>query len=87
MILNSYNNTEAENWRKQAGDLLADQDLAERVYTSRLIGKNPDLLMHGGGNTSVKINETNLNFVIKIISPKIDINRFFGDENPEKIIL
>ena len=25
-----------------------------------------------------KINETNLNFVIKIISPKIDINRFFG---------
>ena len=34
-----------------------------------------------------KINETNLNFVIKIISPKIDINRFFNDENPEKIIL
>jgi len=31
--------------------------------------------------------ETNLNFVIKIISPKIDINRFFADENPEKIIL
>ena len=28
----------------------------------------------------------NLNFVIKIISPKIDINRFFEDENPEKII-
>ena len=23
--------------------------LAERVYTSRLIGRNPDLLMHGGG--------------------------------------
>jgi len=36
---------------------------------------------------SKKINETNLNFVIKIISPKIDISRFFGDENPEKIIL
>ena len=34
-----------------------------------------------------KINETNLNFVIKIISPKIDINRFFGNENPEEIIL
>ena len=60
MILNSYNNTEAENWRKQAGDLLADQDLAERVYTSRLIGKNPDLLMHGGGNTSVKVDRTDL---------------------------
>ena len=34
-----------------------------------------------------KMNETNLNFVIKIVSPKIDINRFFRDEKPEKIIL
>ena len=34
-----------------------------------------------------KIKETNLNFVIKIVSPKIDINRYFKDENPEKIIL
>src|SRR5258706_2349155 len=29
--------------------------LALRVYTSRLIGADPDLVMHGGGNTSVKI--------------------------------
>src|SRR2546430_602405 len=29
--------------------------LGLRVYTSRLIGKDPDLVMHGGGNTSVKI--------------------------------
>jgi rhamnose utilization protein RhaD (predicted bifunctional aldolase and dehydrogenase)/NAD(P)-dependent dehydrogenase (short-subunit alcohol dehydrogenase family) len=28
--------------------------LAERVYTSRLLGANPDLVLHGGGNTSVK---------------------------------
>ena len=34
-----------------------------------------------------KIKATNLNFVIKIVSPKIDINRYFKDENPEKIIL
>ena len=27
-----------------------------------------------------------MNFVIKIISPKIEIKRFFEDENPEKII-
>ena len=60
MIVNSYNNTEANNWREQAGDLPADQDLAERVYTSRLIGRNPDLLMHGGGNTSVKVDRTDL---------------------------
>ena len=33
-----------------------------------------------------KVNPKNLNFVIKIISPKIEIKRFFEDENPEKII-
>ena len=27
--------------------------LALRVYTSRLIGRDPDLVMHGGGNTSL----------------------------------
>ncbi|MHC5064494.1 MAG: bifunctional aldolase/short-chain dehydrogenase, partial [Planctomycetota bacterium] len=30
------------------------EDLALRVYTSRLIGRDYDLVMHGGGNTSVK---------------------------------
>ena len=33
-----------------------------------------------------KLNEKNLNFVIKVISPKIEINRFFEYENPEKIV-
>jgi len=31
------------------------RELALRVYTSRLIGQDPDLVMHGGGNTSVKM--------------------------------
>lgn len=30
------------------------EDLAMRVYTSRLLGKTPELVLHGGGNTSVK---------------------------------
>src|SRR5436305_13353456 len=34
--------------------------LALRVYTSRLIGADADLVMHGGGNTSVKISKENL---------------------------
>ncbi len=29
-------------------------DLDLRVYTSRLLGQNPHLVLHGGGNTSVK---------------------------------
>lgn len=35
-------------------------DLAIRVYTSRLIGTEPDLVLHGGGNTSVKTVITNI---------------------------
>jgi len=35
-------------------------DLALRVYTSRLLGQDPSLVLHGGGNTSVKITETNI---------------------------
>jgi rhamnose utilization protein RhaD (predicted bifunctional aldolase and dehydrogenase)/NAD(P)-dependent dehydrogenase (short-subunit alcohol dehydrogenase family) len=30
------------------------RDLARRVYTSRLLGGEPKLVLHGGGNTSVK---------------------------------
>ena len=29
-------------------------DLAVRVYTTRLLGSEPKLVLHGGGNTSVK---------------------------------
>src|SRR6478735_251886 len=34
--------------------------LAERVYTSRLLGRDHALVLHGGGNTSVKIRERDL---------------------------
>ena len=37
-----------------------DRDLALRVYTSRLLGRDKSLVLHGGGNTSVKIREKNL---------------------------
>ena len=34
-------------------------DLAQRVYSSRLLGRDKSLVLHGGGNTSVKIVELN----------------------------
>jgi rhamnulose-1-phosphate aldolase/alcohol dehydrogenase len=34
--------------------------LALRIYTSRLLGREPRLVLHGGGNTSVKTTETDL---------------------------
>ena len=46
-----WNNEKAEGFSKDPLDL--------RVYTSRLLGANPDLVLHGGGNTSVKLSEEN----------------------------
>ena len=34
--------------------------LGPRVYTSRLLGRERSLVLHGGGNTSVKLREANL---------------------------
>jgi rhamnose utilization protein RhaD (predicted bifunctional aldolase and dehydrogenase)/NAD(P)-dependent dehydrogenase (short-subunit alcohol dehydrogenase family) len=36
------------------------RDLALRVYTSRLLGRDPRLVLHGGGNTSVKTTDTDM---------------------------
>jgi rhamnose utilization protein RhaD (predicted bifunctional aldolase and dehydrogenase)/NAD(P)-dependent dehydrogenase (short-subunit alcohol dehydrogenase family) len=45
--------SEAQSFVERYADT-CNRDLAERVYTSRLIGRNPALVLHGGGNTSVK---------------------------------
>ena len=34
--------------------------LAQRVYSSRLLGHDASLVLHGGGNTSVKTTETTI---------------------------
>ena len=41
-------------WSDEIAADFTNDDLAMRVYTSRLLGSNEDLVMHGGGNTSVK---------------------------------
>jgi len=35
-------------------------DLDLRVYSSRLLGQDKSLVLHGGGNTSVKIDQQNI---------------------------
>ena len=35
-------------------------ELGLRVYTSQLLGRDPSLVLHGGGNTSVKLREMNV---------------------------
>ena len=41
-------------------NLAIPKDLALRVYTTRLLGRNHELVLHGGGNTSVKSIKKNL---------------------------
>lgn len=48
---NLWNDTEAES--------LNSDPMALRVYTSRLLGQDTGLVLHGGGNTSVKIETAN----------------------------
>ncbi len=45
---------------KQVDAAKCGNDIDLRVYTSRLLGSNPELVLHGGGNTSVKIRESNV---------------------------
>lgn len=47
-------------WDSKEAETFKNSDLEMRAYTSRLLGLNEDLVLHGGGNTSVKINEKNI---------------------------
>ena len=51
---NSWSNKNANSYVKKYKKLGFSKDLALRVYTTRLLGRNPELVLHGGGNTSVK---------------------------------
>jgi len=46
-------------WNDDEANTLSGE-LEQRVYTSRLLGCDKSLVLHGGGNTSVKIREKNL---------------------------
>ncbi len=48
---NLWNDAEAKSFKG---------DLGLRVYTSRLLGRDASLVLHGGGNTSVKLRERSL---------------------------
>lgn len=55
MVANRWNDTDAKNMAVEAGREPADQALAQQIYASRLIGCDPQLVQHGGGNTSCKV--------------------------------
>ena len=51
---NLWSNKQAQAIIRHYSNQGINRDLALRVYTSRLLGNETRLVLHGGGNTSVK---------------------------------
>ncbi|TGR81401.1 bifunctional aldolase/short-chain dehydrogenase, partial [Mesorhizobium sp. M2D.F.Ca.ET.223.01.1.1] len=57
---NLWNDADAEKMVADYARKGVGGDLALRVYTTRLLGGDPRLVLHGGGNTSCKTKATDL---------------------------
>jgi rhamnose utilization protein RhaD (predicted bifunctional aldolase and dehydrogenase)/NAD(P)-dependent dehydrogenase (short-subunit alcohol dehydrogenase family) len=55
-----WSDRDAQAFVERCGEQGVGEDLALRVYTTRLLGGDPKLVLHGGGNTSVKTAMTDL---------------------------
>ncbi len=51
---NLWSDSQARSFVRRYAKMGVNRDRALRVYTSRLLGGDPRLVLHGGGNTSVK---------------------------------
>ncbi len=59
-VLNRWSDTEAAAAVARYGAEGVSEDLALRTYSARLLGADAELVLHGGGNTSVKTTATGL---------------------------
>jgi rhamnose utilization protein RhaD (predicted bifunctional aldolase and dehydrogenase)/NAD(P)-dependent dehydrogenase (short-subunit alcohol dehydrogenase family) len=50
----TWSEQDAQRYIERYAQQGINADIALRVYTSRLLGRDPALVLHGGGNTSVK---------------------------------
>src|SRR5215469_13813037 len=55
-----WSDTDSEAVVARYADAGVGRDMALRVYTTRLLGGDPALVLHGGGNTSLKATATDL---------------------------
>ena len=72
---NLWNNKTALKYISEYKKKNINKDLALRIYTTHLLGKNPKLVLHGGGNSSVKSQGKNLfnknvNLIYEILEPE-----------------
>ncbi|WP_197171864.1 bifunctional aldolase/short-chain dehydrogenase [Synechococcus sp. CBW1002] len=59
-VLNRWSDADAAAAVARYGAEGVSEDLALRTYSARLLGADPELVLHGGGNTSVKTSCTGL---------------------------
>ena len=69
---NKWNNSESNKYIRYYKKLKISSDLALRIYTTHLLGREKDLVLHGGGNTSLKTSANN------IFKEKIDVMHIKG---------
>ena len=53
-MLSRWSDADARETVDVLGALGVSEALALRIYTTRLLGSDPELVLHGGGNTSLK---------------------------------
>ena len=69
---NNWSQRQASRYIKHYKGLGFNKDIALRVYTSRLLGEERKLVVNGGGNTSVRTKEKDLDGkFIEVFLPKI----------------
>jgi len=54
----AYNPVDADKFVEKYPGI--SREFALRIYTSQLLGSNPNLVLHGGGNTSIKLRQKNI---------------------------
>ena len=57
---NKWNNSEAKKYISRYKKKKISKELALRIYTTHLLGREKDLVLHGGGNTSLKTSIKNI---------------------------
>ena len=57
---NNWSESEARSIIDQSTEAGVPLDMALRVYSTRLLGQDPQLVLHGGGNTSMKTSATDV---------------------------
>ena len=57
---NKWNNSEARKYINYYKKYKISKELALRIYTTHLLGREKSLVLHGGGNTSLKTSIQNI---------------------------